>query len=138
MATDSTGSTTVSAPSDTLFSYLSDVDNLPGYFARMKEARRTGGDEVHTVAQMPDGQEVSGEAYFRVDQTAKHIDWGSEGDNDYSGYLDVTDAGDGSSVEVHIHSPHGDDHADQIQHGIDETLAAIKEKVEAQGAGQPG
>lgn len=137
MAIDSTGSTTVSAPADTLFAYLSDVDNLPGYFARMKEARRTGAEEVHTVAQMPDGQEVEGEAWFRVDTGAKHVSWGSEGDNDYSGYLDVTDAGDGSSVEVHIHSPHGDGHEGEIQDGVDETLAAIKEKVEAQGAGQP-
>ena len=135
MATDSTGSTTVSAPTDALFAYLSDVDNLPGYFARMKEARRTeGSEEVHVVAQMPDGQEVAGEAWFRVEQGSKHISWGSEGENDYSGYLDVTDAGEGSSVEVHIHSPHGG--PDEVQDGIDETLAAIKEKVEAQGAGQ--
>lgn len=136
MAIDSTGSTTVSAPADTLFAYLSDVDNLPGYFARMKEARATAGsEEVHVVAQMPDGQEVEGEAWFRVDDASHHVSWGSEGENDYSGYLDVTPDGEGSSVEVHIHSPHGG--GQDLQDGIDETLAAIKEKVEAQGAGQP-
>ncbi len=136
MTVDSTRSTTVSAPADTLFAYLSDVENLPGYFAAMKEAHRTGGtDEVHTVAQLDGGVEVEGEAYFRVDEANKHIDWGSEGDSDYSGYLDVTSTGDGSTVEVHLHSPHGSE--EDIASGIDETLATIREKVEGQRNGQP-
>lgn len=136
MTVDSTRSTTVSAPADTLFAYLSDVENLPGYFAAMKEAHRTGGtDEVHTVAQLDGGVEVEGEAYFRVDEARHHIDWGSEGESEYSGYLDVTPSGDGSKVEVHIHSPHGTE--EDIASGIDETLATIREKVEGQGNGQP-
>ena len=131
---DYDGSTTVAAPPDALFAYLSDVENLPGYFARMKEAHRTSGDEVHTQAQMPDGQSVEGDAWFRVDQGKQHISWGSEGESDYSGYLDVSADGDGSKVVVHIHSPHVQ--SDQVQTGVDETLAAIKEKVEGQGAAQ--
>jgi uncharacterized membrane protein len=131
---DYQSSTTVSAPPDALFTYLSDVENLPGYFARMKEAHRTTGDEVHTEAVMPDGQTVEGEAWFRIDDSTQRISWGSEGENDYSGYLDVSPADDGSRVEVHIHSPHVA--SDQVQQGVDQTLATIKDKVEEQGAGQ--
>lgn len=130
---DYEGRTTVAAREDALFAYLSDVENLPGYFARMKEAHRTGREEVHTEAQMPDGQTVAGEAWFRVDEAAKHIAWGSEdGGNDYSGYLDVTADGDASVVEVRIHSPHVQ--SEEVQSGIDETLAAIKRNVEGAGA----
>ena len=129
---DYDGRTTVSAPEDALFAYLSDVSKLPEYFSRMTEAHSTGAEEVHTQARMPDGQSVEGEAWFRVDEDAKHISWGSEGESDYNGFLDVT-AVDGSSsqVQVHIHSPHVDDQ--QVQQGVDQTLATIKEKVEGQG-----
>ena len=133
---DYDGRTTVSAPEDALFAYLSDVSNLPEYFSRMTEAHRTGGEEVHTEARMPSGDTVEGEAWFRVDEGAKHIAWGSEGENDYNGFLDVT-AVDGSSsqVQVHIHSPHVAD--EQVQVGVDQTLATIKEKVEGRGVAAP-
>lgn len=130
---DYDGTTTVAAPQDALFAYLSDVSNLPEYFARMTEAHSTGPEEVHTEARMPDGQSVEGEAWFRVDEAAKHIAWGSEGENAYNGFLDVTASSDGASqVQVHIHSPHTDD--PQVQQGVEETLATIKEKVEVRGA----
>lgn len=126
---DYQGSTTVSVPPDSLFAYLSDVENLPGYFARMREARMTAPHEVHTTAQLPDGTTVEGEAWFRVDDDRKHLSWGSEDDsNGYNGYLDVSEDGDGSRVEVHIHSPHTQ--SEEAQRGVDETLAAIKQQVE--------
>lgn len=127
--------TTVSAPEGALFDYLSDVSKLPEYFSRMTEAHRTGEtEEVHTAARMPDGQVVEGEAWFRVDESAKRVSWGSPGDNAYSGFLDVTATDGGSEVVVHIHSPRVEDPL--VQDGVDETVAAIKEKVEAQGVAQ--
>jgi len=132
---DYQGRTSVSAPESTLFAYLSDVSKLPEYFARMTEAHSTGGDAVHTEARMPDGNTVEGEAWFRVDEGAKRIEWGAPGGSDYHGSLDVTAVDDATSrVEVTIHSPHVDDA--QVQQGVDQTLATIKEKVEGQGVGR--
>lgn len=45
-------STTVSTDPDSLFDYLSDVSNLPGYFAAMKSAEPADGPAVHTVAEV--------------------------------------------------------------------------------------
>lgn len=133
---DYENTTQVSAPADTLFDYLADIDNLPAYFARMKSARPVdGGDAVHTVAEGPDGQTVEGEAWFRVDRAALRIEWGSQGESDYSGYLDVTPAGAGSQVEVHISTARV--RSDSVQDGVDETVRTIKAKVEAQGVGKP-
>ncbi len=127
---DFTESTTIDMPAQALFDYLSDVANLPTYFARMTSAAPGDGEEVHTTARMPDGTEVAGEAWFRVDESSQHIEWGSEGPNDYSGYLDVTPTGDTSTVEVHIHTSRVTDQDEQIIDGLRETLGNIKQQVE--------
>ena len=70
--------TTVSADADALFRYLSDVNNLPDYFAAMKSAEPAEGDAVHTVAEV-DGTEREGEAWFTADAEARSIRWGAQG-----------------------------------------------------------
>ena len=127
---DFTGTTSVNVSSDVLFDYLSDVGRLPEYFSRMTSAEPGDGEEVHTTARMPDGQEVAGDAWFRVSDSAQRIEWGSEGPSNYSGYLDVSGSGDTSQVEVHIHTERVEDDNPQVQDGIDETLANIKRLVE--------
>jgi uncharacterized membrane protein len=128
---DFSGTTSVAAPSDTLFDHLSDVGNLPRYFARMTSARRGDGEEVQTTARMPDGTEVQGDAWFRVDDAAKRLEWGSEGPSSYHGSLDVTADGDGSRVEVRLHTTRVQDGDPEVQDGVHETLARIKEQAES-------
>ena len=53
---DFTGTTTVAAADDVLFAFLSDVHNLPKYFARMTSAEPGEGNEVRTTAALPDGR----------------------------------------------------------------------------------
>lgn len=125
------GTTTVAASEGALFNYVSQVSNLPKYFARMTSAEPGEGEEVHTSAKMPDGSEVQGDAWFRVDASNRRIEWGSEGPDDYSGRLQVRGAGESSEVEVHISTARVDD--GQVQDGIDETLANIKRLVESAG-----
>jgi uncharacterized membrane protein len=129
---DFTGSTTVDVAPDALFDYLSDIANLPDYFTRMTSARRGDGEEVHTTASLPDGREVEGDAWFRVDDGEQRIEWGSEGPNDYHGHVDVTPSGSGgSTVEVHLHTTRVEDGDSQVDDGIRETLANIKRQAEA-------
>lgn len=126
--------TTVHAAPDALFDYLSDVGNLPRYFARMTSATPGQGEEVHTTAEMPDGTQVEGDAWFQVDRDTRHLAWGSEGPNNYHGWLQVADAADGSQVEVRLHTdrvPEGDS---EVQDGLAITLANIKQLVEQQYA----
>ncbi len=120
--------TTVAADADALFSYLSDVNNLPDYFAAMKSAEPAEGDAVHTVAEV-EGTEVEGEAWFTADDEARSIRWGSQGPNRYSGELEVVGADVGSEVTVRLHTEHTD--AEAINNGLAETLQQIKRNVEA-------
>jgi uncharacterized membrane protein len=129
---DFSGTTQVDASAQALFDFLSDVSNLPRYFARMTSARPGQGQEVHTTATLPDGQQVEGDAWFQVDADAKHLAWGSEGPNDYRGDLDVRDAGSGAEVEVHLHTTRIEDGNAEVQQGVDQTLATIKHLVEQQ------
>ena len=130
---DFTGTTTVDVSSDDLFTFLSDVHNLPRYFARMTSAEPGEGNEVHTTASLPDGSHVEGRAWFEVDDSKQHISWGSEGSSDYNGYLDVRPAESGSVVEVHIHTSRVDAGDPEVQLGVDQTLDTIKDLVEKQG-----
>ena len=120
--------TTVSAGPDALFRYLSDVHNLPSYFAAMKSAEPAGGDAVHTVAEV-DGTEREGDAWFTTEDDTRKIRWGAPGPSQYSGELQVTEDPDGSRVTVRLHTEHGG--GQQITDGLAETLAQIKRNVEA-------
>ena len=131
---DFQGTTTVDAPDDVLFAFLSDVRNLPRYFARMTSAEPGRGDEVLTTATMPDGTTVEGRAWFTVEDGERHIAWGSEGESGYRGDLDVRSTGDRSSeVEVHLHTERVDAGDPEVQQGVDQTLDTIKQLVEEQG-----
>ncbi len=122
---------TVDAAEDTLFGYLSTVGNLPRYFARMTSAASTGeGDEVHTSAQLPGGQHVEGNAWFRADGAARSIEWGSEGPNSYHGSLVVESSDAGARVHVRMHTTRVPDGDTGVQQGLDDTLATIKRLVE--------
>lgn len=123
---------TVNATEGALFDYLSQVGNLPDYFARMTSAEPGDGEEVHTTAQMPDGQQVEGDAWFRVDDQAHRIEWGSEGPNDYRGSLEVTGTGSTSEVVVRMHTTRVPDGDGEVQQGLEDTVATIKRLVEPQ------
>lgn len=127
---DFTDSTHLDVDAQTVFDYLSDVSNLPHYFARMIEATPGDGEEVHTKARMPDGQEVQGDAWFRIDEGATSIEWGSEGPSNYHGSVTVTSSGAGSEVEVRLHTERVFADGGEAQQGIQETLANIKRLVE--------
>jgi uncharacterized membrane protein len=139
-------STTVDAPADDLFEYLSKVENLPQYFDRMTSARNLPGDEVEVEAKVEPGdagssegdaeRTVAGEAWFRIDADHRTLTWGSEGPHDYHGALEVTPSGEAAStVTVRLHTT---DQAEGIEDGIDETLANIQRIAGTSGELNPG
>lgn len=124
---DHDGSVDVNAPAQQLFDYLSDVRHLPDYFASMVSAEPAEGEAVHVVAEV-NGSREEGEAWFRVDQARKHVEWGSEGASAYRGLLDVTGDAHTSTVTVKLHTEHGE--PTQINEGIAATLSQVKRLVE--------
>jgi uncharacterized membrane protein len=131
---DYSGSADVGVPAGQLFGYLSDISNLPRYFTAMTSAEPAGQDEVHVVADA-DGATREAEAWFRVDRERRHLEWGSEGPDNYHGYLDVTGDGATASVRVFLHTERAG--SGDIGRGIASTLAAIKQLAEAGPAPGP-
>ncbi len=136
--------TTIDAPAEDLFEYLSKVENLPNYMDRMTSAKNLPGDEVAVEAKVEpqdvggsDGGErtVGGDAWFTIDADHMKLAWGAEGPHDYSGELEVTPDGAASQVTVRLHTTHD---APGIDDGIEQTLANIARIAGTEGALNPG
>ena len=126
-------SLTIEASPDELFDFLSRVENLPKYFARLTEAHSATGDEVHVTAKLPpeatDGdsaETVEADATFSIDADHRSLSWGTENEHHYRGELQVSPAGEGASITVTLHTEHD---SAQINDGIDETLSNIQQLV---------
>lgn len=129
---DFTDSTTVDVRAEALFDYLSDVRHLPKYFAAMTKAEPGEDQQVHTTARLPDGREVAGDAWFRIDDVAQRIAWGSEGPNDYHGYLDVLPSGQASEIELYLHTTRVASGDGEVIDGMRQTLANIQQLFKAE------
>ncbi len=117
----------VSTPASQLFDYLSDVGNLPRYFTAMTSAEPAGGQAVRVVADVH-GTDREGEAWFRVDRERRHLEWGSEGPNNYHGHLDVDGDGTAAVVTVFLHTERHD--SGEIDQGLADTLTTVRGLVE--------
>jgi uncharacterized membrane protein len=139
-------SITVAAPVDDIFDFVSDVKNVPQYLPTVKSAQPQQGERIRTQGQAGE-RSYDSDGHFRVDKQAHRLEWGSDGENDYSGWLEVQgDGGAQSQVKVHIHyapkpevlqhmverSPsHSFESA--MNEGISKTLESIKRICEGKG-----
>ena len=144
----------VDAPAEQVFAWLADVSNLPDYLPPVEEASIEGpsegdnpGQKLRTTLQHPEeGQSTfTAEGYVSVDESARRMEWGAEGGRDYSGWLTVVEAGEGSA-EVTVHLSFGErsaeseiqsqpDGPDPIEEGIAATLESIRRQIE-EGSGK--
>jgi hypothetical protein len=128
-------STTVRMSPSELFEYLSDVENLPAYLPSLTSARRIGSDKVAVTAHIdpPGGpeQDVRGEAWIKVKQAGRTLEWGAPGPNDYHGELDVDPGPDAgrSKLTVRVHTVRVE--GQELQDGVDDAVQAIARAVEA-------
>lgn len=142
-------STTVAAPADSIFDFISDVRNVPQYLPTVKSAQPQQGERIRTQGQAGD-RSYDSDGHFRVDKQARRLEWGSDGENDYRGWLEVHGKGDSQSqVKVHIHySPKPEtlqrmverspNHSFEsvMNEGISKTLESIKQICEGKGGKQ--
>lgn len=122
---------TLTTGPDAAFTHLSDVQNLPGHFAALRDARLVAADRVEVTADVGDTT-VAGEAWLHVDELNRRMSWGSPGPHDYRGELTVHDAGPGSEVVVRLHTGHPE--GDEIRQGLRESLQMIGDQLGGAGA----
>lgn len=133
----------VAASPDAVFHFVSDVKNLPKYLPTVHQAHSQAGERVE-VDGKANGHAYSSEGWFKVDQAARTMTWGSDGDNGYSGKMAVSGEGSGSKVECSLHfTPTAEikESMDKNQggpsaamtDGLRASLASIKEICEGTG-----
>lgn len=140
---------TVRAPADKVFEFVSNVENLPHYLPTVDSAEPQPGERVRVQGHVQ-GRSYDSDGYYRVITGQKRMEWGSDGENRYRGWLTVEGDGATSNVRVHLsfeprpdqirqfESQTGD--ADRtIQQGLEEALQRIQMLFEtAASRSQPG
>jgi uncharacterized membrane protein len=138
----------VNAPADRIFEYLSDVRNVPQYLPTVTHAEPQSGERIRTQGHAGD-REYDADGHFHIDRQRQRLEWGSDGETEYSGWLEVNGNGSQSEVKVHIHyappaeiqqhmeeqSP-GHSFESAINEGIGKTLESIKRICEGTGGKQ--
>jgi uncharacterized protein YndB with AHSA1/START domain len=116
----------VAAPPERVFAALADVGNLPRYVPQVTAAHAGEGEKV-TVEARYEGHTQQGEAWFRVRENDRRVEWGAEG-SPYHGWLQVDPDGDGSRLTLFLATARGDAPDSEVMG----TLDAIRRLVEAQ------
>jgi carbon monoxide dehydrogenase subunit G len=118
----------VDASPEVVFGYLSDVDNLTDYIPNMVLAREEG--QRLRVAAEVQGRHEEGAAWFRPDTDLRRIEWGGQDRAGYGGWLEVTAAGQGSAVTIHLSTDRVSD-AEEIRGFLSQALVNIRDRVES-------
>lgn len=138
----------IKAEPQAVFDFVSQIDNLPKYLPTVREAKPQSGERILVEGEAA-GHQYSNDGNFRVDQSRKRMEWSSDGENDYRGWLEVKPDQSEMTSEVTVHlsfSPRpelaqkfAEQHPDRdqaIEQGIEKALYSIQHQCE--GTGQSG
>jgi uncharacterized membrane protein len=78
----------VNAPADRIFEYLSDVRNVPEYLPTVTHAEPQSGERIRTQGHAGE-HEYDSDGHFHLDRQLNRIEWGSDGESEYGGWLQV-------------------------------------------------
>jgi ribosome-associated toxin RatA of RatAB toxin-antitoxin module len=90
----------IPVPPDRLYKTISEIGNLTKFVPPLTSVRRKDSGHVDVDASY-EGHEQHGEAWFRTDDDARKIEWGSEG-HPYRGWLQVEPDGEASKLTLHL------------------------------------
>ena len=135
-------STTIDASPDEVYAFMSKVENLPKYLPTTHAAQPQEGERVRVQGEAQ-GHKYDSDGFFRQDAANHRIEWGAD-EGYYSGFLEVTEQGSGSSMTVHLSfsgGPPGSEGSEpgdggdapsegDVQEGLVKALTSIKNFVE--------
>jgi ribosome-associated toxin RatA of RatAB toxin-antitoxin module len=137
-------SETVNASSDRVFDFLSDINNLPQYLPTVRNARQESADRIRVQGEAA-GRQYDSTGYFRADRQNQRMEWGSDSESGYRGWLQVSEVDD-DSCEVTVHlafdpqnkalwemDERAGDHERVVNEGIENALQSIKRICEGRG-----
>jgi len=140
-------SITVACPPDQVFEFVSRPENMPQYLPTVHEARPQGEGRVEVDGNAA-GHEYHSDGWFELDQQARTMKWGSDGENRYSGHLEVKDGGPQALVNITLNFDPRPDQEEAfrqqmgtrdatIRDGLSKALESIKNICEGHGGKVP-
>ena len=132
----------INADPQTIFDFVSDVRNLPRYLPTTHNAEPQGEGRVRVQGEA-EGHAYDSDGKFRADPENFSLQWGSDGERQYKGWLEIDGDDGGSQVTVHLtfgQEGDGDSPVDQqagvskVNEGIEASLKSIKNIVEGMGS----
>jgi uncharacterized membrane protein len=138
-----TASQIISAPANEVFAFVSDISRMPEYLPTVHQARPQGHNRVEMEGNAA-GHEYKSDGWLEADEKIHTMRWGSDGESDYSGHLEVQNRGEDSFVTVtlNFNPPAEMDHEFQrrmgsrdaaIKEGLQKALHSIKNVCEGTG-----
>ena|SRR5579871_1823482 len=116
---------------DEVFGFVSNPENLPQFLPTLHRAEKLQGERIR-IQGVSHGHPYDTEGTFHVDKGARRIEWGSEGDHSYSGWLQVRQ-GDAtpfvSEVTIELEfsqTPGGENRGEEVLATIEQVLEAIR------------
>ena len=137
-------SITINATRKQIEDFVSDFSNLPKYVPTTHSAQPQQGDRVRIQGETPTGLSYDADGYFRTN--GNRLEWGSDGENQYSGWMEFKGNANEAPSEVTVHlsatpPPQAKQEmakvsgsADEtINQGLEKSLQSIKNLLEGQG-----
>jgi uncharacterized membrane protein len=138
-------STTINAAPDQVFAFVSDLNNLPQFLPTVQRVTQESENRIRIQGQAP-GEQYNETGFFYADTQNQRMEWGSDGDSGYQGWLQVLQTGS-QACEVTVHlsfDPQSEslqkmdqrmgDRQQAINDGIEKTLQSIKNLCEGRGS----
>lgn len=133
----------IQANQDGIFDFVCDITNMPKYLPTVHRVELTGEERVRVQGEAR-GRPYDSDGFLKIDPIEYHMEWGSDGDNRYRGWLDVEDIGGASDITVHLSftprpdlaqkmEPMSGGHDTAIEQGMESALNSIKNIVEGHG-----
>lgn len=120
----------ISADPQTIFDFISDVRNMPRYLPTTHRAEAQGPDRVRVQGEA-NGHPYDSDGWFKVDRTEYRMEWGSDGETRYSGWMEIDGDDGGSEVVVHLSFEPRPDQEQRFQEQAGSRDRAINEGLHA-------
>lgn len=143
MADTYNSSLQIDAPASDVFRFAIEPANMPKYMPTTESAEMQGENRIRVKGEAA-GHKYDSDGWFKKDESAQSFSWGSDGENDYSGMMQIQSHGEGSLATVELRfapKPEMDAEFEKqmgsrratIQTGLDAALQSLKNLIEGKG-----
>lgn len=123
----------IDAPAETVWAFVSDVENLPRWLVHTREADQPSPGLVH-LERLAGESPYELEGLVNVSSEQRRLEWGSRETGDYAGWLQVYDSDRGRS-EVNLHlsffADQPEAHAGRFGQEVDDEIDASLDRLAA-------